>query len=43
MNAMNTFDQPNGIKPAPFNSYKIQNSQLVLSVPPKSVVVLELR
>jgi alpha-L-arabinofuranosidase len=43
MNAMNTFDQPNGIKPAPFNSYKIQNSQLVLSLPPKSVVVLELR
>ena len=35
MNAMNTFDQPNSIKPAPFNSYKIQNSQLVLSVPPK--------
>jgi alpha-N-arabinofuranosidase len=43
MNAMNTFDQPSVIKPAPFNSYKNQDSQLVLSVPPKSVVVLELR
>jgi len=40
---MNTFDQQNLIKPAQFGSYKIQDSQRVLSVPPKSVVVLELQ
>ncbi|HEX9425595.1 MAG TPA: alpha-L-arabinofuranosidase C-terminal domain-containing protein [Pyrinomonadaceae bacterium] len=43
INAMNTFDQQNLIKPAQFGSYKIQDSQRVLSVPPKSVVVLELQ
>ncbi len=42
VNAMNTFDNPNAIKPAPFSSYKIQDSQVILSIPPKSVVVLEL-
>jgi len=42
MNAMNTFDNPNGVKPAPFSSYKIQDSQIILTIPPKSVVVLEL-
>jgi alpha-N-arabinofuranosidase len=43
MNAMNTFDKPNAIKPSPFSGYKIQDSQVILSIPPKSVVVLELR
>jgi alpha-N-arabinofuranosidase len=43
MNAMNTFDNPNAIKPAPFSGYKRQDSQLMLSIPAKSVVVLELR
>jgi alpha-N-arabinofuranosidase len=43
MNAMNTFDDPNAVKPAPFDGYKIQGSQVTLSIPPKSVVVLELR
>jgi alpha-N-arabinofuranosidase len=43
MAALNTFDSPNAIKPAAFNGYKLQDSQLMLSVPPKSVVVLELR
>ncbi|MFL6213441.1 MAG: alpha-N-arabinofuranosidase [Blastocatellia bacterium] len=43
MTALNTFDNPNGIKPAPFTGYKIQDSELILSIPPKSVVVLELR
>jgi alpha-N-arabinofuranosidase len=42
MNAMNTFDQPNTVKPAAFSSFKLQGSQLSLSVPAKSVVVLEL-
>ncbi|HEY0379558.1 MAG TPA: alpha-N-arabinofuranosidase [Pyrinomonadaceae bacterium] len=43
MNAMNTFDQPNVVKPAEFGGYKLQGSQLTLTIPPKSVVVLELR
>jgi alpha-L-arabinofuranosidase len=32
----------NVVKPAPFSSYKIQDSQVILTLPPKSVVVLEL-
>jgi alpha-N-arabinofuranosidase len=43
MNAMNTFDNPSGIKPVAFSSYKLQGSQLTLNIPAKSVVVLELR
>jgi alpha-N-arabinofuranosidase len=43
MNAMNTFDQPNTVKPVPFKEYKLESSRLLLSIPPKSVVVLELR
>jgi alpha-N-arabinofuranosidase len=43
MNAMNTFDRPNNVKPAAFNAYKLQGSQLTLSIPAKSVVVLELK
>jgi len=42
MNAMNTFDHPNTVKPAAFSSFKLQGSQLSLIVPAKSVVVLEL-
>jgi alpha-N-arabinofuranosidase len=42
MNAMNTFDQPNAVKPAAFSGFKMQGSQLMVSVPAKSVVVLEL-
>ncbi|HJQ24997.1 MAG TPA: alpha-N-arabinofuranosidase [Blastocatellia bacterium] len=43
MNAMNTFDNPNAIKPAAFSGYRVQNDQVMLSIPPKSVVVVELR
>ena len=43
MNAMNTFDRPNDVKPAAFNGYKLQGSQLTLNIPAKSVVVLELK
>ena len=42
MNAMNTFANPNAVKPTPFSSYKMQASQVILRIPPKSVVVLEL-
>jgi alpha-N-arabinofuranosidase len=43
MNAMNTFDRPNTVKPAPFSGYEFEGSRLNLSVPAKSVVVLELK
>ena len=43
INAMNTFDQRDVVKPAPFSGYKLQGSQLSLSIPAKSVVVLELK
>jgi alpha-N-arabinofuranosidase len=43
MNAMNTFDSPHTVEPAPFTGFKLAGSQLTLNVPAKSVVVLELR
>jgi alpha-N-arabinofuranosidase len=43
MNAMNAFDNPNSIQPRPFRGYRIQDAQANLSIPPKSVVVLELQ
>ena len=43
MNAMNTFDQPNTIKPAPFRGYKLDGSRLSLTIPAKSIVVIELK
>ena len=43
MNAMNTFERPNAVQPAPFSGYKLQGSQLALTIPAKSVVVLELK
>lgn len=43
INAMNTFGNPDAIKPASFKGFKIQGPQLTLNIPAKSVVVLELR
>ena len=43
MNVMNRFDNPNAIQPTPFNDYRIQDARVNLSMPPKSVVVLELQ
>lgn len=43
MNAMNTFAQPNTVKPTPFNSYKIEGPKLEVHIPAKSIIVLELR
>jgi alpha-N-arabinofuranosidase len=40
---MNTFESPNVVRPARFGGYRLQGSQLTLSIPAKSVVVLELR
>ena len=43
VNAMNTFERPNTLKPEPFKNYKLAGSQISVNVPSKSVVVLELR
>jgi alpha-N-arabinofuranosidase len=43
INSMNTFDGPNIVKPTPYRGYKLTGSQLNLTIPSKSVVVLELR
>jgi alpha-N-arabinofuranosidase len=43
MNAMNTFDSPHAVEPAPFTGVKLTGSQLTVNLPAKSVVVLELR
>jgi alpha-L-arabinofuranosidase len=39
----NTFDNPNKIKPVAFNSTKLNGDELKITLPPVSVVVLELK
>ena len=41
MNAINTFDDPDAVRPAQLTGLKIQGQQTTLSLPPKSVVMLE--
>ncbi|QQS48032.1 MAG: alpha-N-arabinofuranosidase [Acidobacteriota bacterium] len=43
MTAHNTFDKPGSVKPAPFTGHKLQNSQLTLTIPSKSVVMVEIQ
>jgi alpha-N-arabinofuranosidase len=43
MTAHNTFDKPESIKPTEFKDAKIEGSSLATSLPPKSVVLLEIR
>jgi alpha-N-arabinofuranosidase len=43
MNSMNTFDNPDGVKPIPFGAHSVANSEVKVNVPAKSVVVLELQ
>ncbi|MFC5466894.1 alpha-N-arabinofuranosidase [Lederbergia graminis] len=40
MNAHNTFEQPNNVKPVDFSDVKIDGQSLSVSLPPMSVVVL---
>ncbi len=42
MNAHNTFDNPQAIKPAAFNAVKLKGNVLTATLPAKSVVVLEI-
>jgi alpha-N-arabinofuranosidase len=41
MNAHNTFDQPDTVKPAEFSAFKITGAGFSVTLPAKSVVVLE--
>lgn len=43
MNAHNTFEQPNVVAPAPFTGATISGDRLRVALPPRAVVVLELR
>ena len=40
INAINTFERPDAVQPAPFGDVRAQGNRLQLSVPAKSVVVL---
>ena len=42
MNADNTFDNPNEVKPADFSGFKLSGNNLKINLPKMSVVVLEL-
>ncbi len=42
MNAHNTFDQPDNVKPAEFSAFKVTDDGFITTLPAKSVVVLEI-
>ena len=43
LNSINTFDKPDVVKPAAFNGAQVQGDQMILTLPSKSVVVLEIQ
>ena len=43
MNAHNTFEQPDAVRPAPFTGATVAGDRLTVQLPAKSLVVLELR
>jgi alpha-N-arabinofuranosidase len=43
INSMNTFENPGAVKPAAFSGARIQGDQILLSLPARSVVVLEIQ
>jgi alpha-N-arabinofuranosidase len=43
MNALNGFDAPSAVAPAPFSGARLADGALSVTLPPKSVVVLEMR
>ena len=42
INAHNTFDQPEQVKPTEFGAVKLEGTELTATLPPKAVVVLEI-
>ncbi len=43
MNAHNTFEQPNAVRPATFNGTTLSGETLTIQLPPMSLVVLTLQ
>lgn len=43
MNAMNSVEAPDAIKPVRFSDFRLRGSDLTITVPAKSVVILALR
>jgi len=43
MAAHNTFEKPDAVKPAPFSGFSLKDNVLIVTLPPKSVVVLEIQ
>ena len=43
MNALNNFEQPAAVKPVAFDGAQLANGTLTVTLPPKSVVMLDLR
>lgn len=43
MAAFNTFEKPEAVKPAVFSGFRMKDGVLTVTMPPKSVVVLELK
>ncbi len=43
INAHNTFDHPNAVRPDSFGGVEVQDGNLEFSLPPKSIVILELQ
>jgi len=43
MNAINTFDKPEVVKPRPLDGIRVAGSQVTMNVPAKSVVVVEIQ
>lgn len=43
MNAHNTFDNPENVKPEAYTSYEVAEGKLHLDIPPKSVLVISLQ
>ena len=43
MTAHNTFDKPDAVQPAAFDEARLEGENLLVTLPPKSVVVLRLR
>ncbi|HEX9633687.1 MAG TPA: alpha-L-arabinofuranosidase C-terminal domain-containing protein [Gemmatimonadales bacterium] len=43
MNAHNTFDAPDAVRPAPFDRARLRDGKVVIELPPKAVVALTLR
>lgn len=43
INSLNSFDQPNTVAPAPFTGTQVNGGALTVTLPPKSVVMLDLR